>query len=107
MKLLIQREFLWHSSNVKIKCNTICNDFQNEVLKNVDIMCSLQCSRVKKLYNRNAHDWKLIPMHVINNVFGKKFIFNSNLNFEISLLDQFSTFYAIMENKLFSYLLHS
>ena len=33
----IQREFLWNSSNVIIKHETICNDFQNEGLKNVNI----------------------------------------------------------------------
>ena len=32
-----QREFLWNSSNVKIKHDPICNDFQNGDLKNVDI----------------------------------------------------------------------
>ena len=49
----IQKEFLWNSSNVKIKHETICNDFRG--LKNVDIsskISSLQCSWVKKLYDQ-------------------------------------------------------
>ena len=74
----IQREFPWNSGKVKIKHETICNDFQDGGLKNVDIpskISSLQCSRVKKLYDQNFHDWKLIPMHFINNAFGKNFIF--------------------------------
>ena len=33
----IQMEFLWNSSNVKIIHETICNDFQNGGLKNVDM----------------------------------------------------------------------
>ena len=33
----IQREFLWNSSNIKIKHETIYNDFQNGGLENVDI----------------------------------------------------------------------
>ena len=93
----IQREFLWNSSNVKIKHETICNDFQNGGLKNVDIpskISSLQCSWVKKLYDQNSHDWKLIPMHFINNAFGKNFIFHSNFSFKTSVLHQFPTFYA-------------
>ena len=43
----IQREFLWNSSNVKIKHETISNDFQNGGLHNVDLprkIFSLQCS---------------------------------------------------------------
>ena len=78
-----QREFLWNSSNVKIKQKTICNDFQNGGLKNVDISgktSSLQCSWVKKLCDRNSHDWKLIPMHFINNAFRINFFFNPNLS---------------------------
>ena len=48
---------------------------------------------LKKLYNRNSHDWKLIPMHFINNAFGKNFIFHSNLSFKTSVLHQLPTFY--------------
>ena len=91
-----QSEFLWNSNNVKIKHATICNDFQNGRLRNVDVSSktsSLQCSWVKKLYDQNLYDWKLIPMHFINNAFGKNFIFHSNLSFKTSVLDQFPTFY--------------
>ena len=87
----IQREFLWNSSNVKIKRETNCNDFQNGGLKNVDLtnkISSLQCSWFKKLNDQNSHDWKLIPMHFINNAFGKSFIFHSNLSFKTSVLHQ-------------------
>ena len=69
----IQRKFLWNSNNVKIKHETICNDFQNGGLKNVDTsskMSSLHCFWVKKLYDQNSHDWKLIPMHFINDDYG-------------------------------------
>ena len=55
----IQREFLWNSSNVKIKHETISNDFQNGGLENVDIpskISSLQCCWVKKRYGQNSHD---------------------------------------------------
>ena len=71
----IQREFLWKSSNIKIKHETICNDFQNGGFKKVDIpskISSLQCPWVKKLYDQNSHDWKLIQMHFINNASATK-----------------------------------
>ena len=93
----IQRGFLWNSNNVKIKHETKSNDFQNGNLKTVAIsskISSLQCSWVKKLSDENFHDWKLVPMHFINNAFGKNFIFHCNLSFKTSVLHQFSTFYA-------------
>ena len=55
----IQKEFLWNSNNVKIKHETISNDFQNGGLENVDIpskISSLQCCWVKKRYGQNSHD---------------------------------------------------
>ena len=74
----IQKEFLMNSNNVKIKHETISNDFQNGGLENVDISSknsSLQCSLVKKLYDQNSDDWKLILMHFTNNSYGKNFSF--------------------------------
>ena len=53
-----------------------------EVFKNVDFkskIISLQCSWVKKLYDGNNHDWKIIPLYYINKYFGKKKYFHSNL----------------------------
>ena len=49
--LQMQMEFLWNSSSVRIKHETISNDFENGGLKNVDIPCEssyLQYSLVKK-----------------------------------------------------------
>ena len=45
-------EFLWNPNKIKTDHETICNNFQNGGLKNVDIyskFSSLQCSSVKKL----------------------------------------------------------
>ena len=47
---------------------------------------------LKKLYDQTYHDWKLIPMHVINNAFGKNFIFHSDLSVKTSLVHQFTSF---------------
>ena len=93
----IQREFLWNSNNVRIKHETICNDFENGELKNMEIsskISSLQCYWVKKLYDQNSNDWEQISMHFINNASGKNFIFHSNLSFRTSVLHKFPTFYA-------------
>ena len=98
------------------KRETIWNDFQNGGLKNVDIsskICSLQCFWVKKLYGRKSHDLKLIPMHFINNAFGKNFIFHSNLVSKLLYCISCLLFYAnILQSRKrnfshVSYLLHS
>ena len=91
----IPKEFLWNSSNAKIKHETVSNDFQNQCLKNVDISSktsSLRCSWVERLFNENSYDSKLIPLHFVNNAFGKNFIFHSNLTFKTSVFYQFPTF---------------
>ena len=93
----IQKELLWNSRNIKIKHENICNDFQDGSLKNVDMsskISNLQCSLIKKLYNQNSHDWKLIPLHFTNNASGKNLIFHSNLSFKTSVLHRFPPCYA-------------
>ena len=75
----IQKTFLWYSSKPKINHTTLCNTFEDGGLKNVDVrskIISLQCSWVKKLYEGDHHDWKIIPLYFINTYFGKKFSFS-------------------------------
>ena len=92
----IQKSFLWYSSKPKINHKTLCNTFQDGGLKNVDVKSKviiLQCSWVKKLYDGNDHDWKVIPLYLINRYFGKNFRFHSNLSLSVCLTDNFPTFY--------------
>ena len=92
----IQKSFLWYSSKPKINHKTLCNTFQDGGLKNVDVkskVISLQCSWVKKLYDGNDHDWKVIPLYLINRYFGKNFRFHSNLSLSVCLTDNFPTFH--------------
>ena len=46
-----------------------------------------------KRYNDSFHEWKIIPLHLISNSFGKSFIFHSNLSFKRKLIKSFSSFY--------------
>ena len=74
----IQKEFIWKTRNPKIKHDTLCKNYENGGLKNVDIMykvVSLQCSCIKRLYENNSLDWKVIPLHMITQKLGKKFLF--------------------------------
>ena len=78
----IQKSFLWKDSTPKIRHETTCKDYKDGGLKNVDIsykIVSLQCSWIRRLYDNNFHEWKLIPLHLIALSFGSKFKFHSNV----------------------------
>ena len=79
----IQKEFIWKTCNPKIKHDTLCKNYENGSLKIIDIMykvVSLQCSWIKRLYDNNSHIWKVIPLHMITQKLGKKFLLHSNLD---------------------------
>ena len=72
------------------------NTFETGGLKSVDInlkVISLQCFWVKKLYDENFHEWKIIPLHLIRITFGQNFKFHSNLSYDTKLLTSFPVFY--------------
>ena len=92
----IQMEFIWKGKNPKIKNSTLCNDYEYGGLKNVDIfskVVSLQCSWIKRLFDNNFHQWKLIPLYLIRQYLGKNFKFHSNLEVSHSILCKFPKFY--------------
>ena len=63
----IQKEFIWKTRNPKIKHDTLCKNYENGGLKNVDITykkVSLQCSWIRRLYDNNSHNWKVILLHM-------------------------------------------
>ena len=95
----IQKSFIWHDSSPKIKHETLRMEFKAGGLKSVDIrfkFVSLQCSWVKKLYDDCFHEWKIIPLHLLNKYFGPSFKFHSNLHFESKLLKDFPSFYKLI-----------
>ena len=66
----IQKQFIWKNGNPKLKHTTLCNEYEQVELKNVDIFfktTSLQCSWVKRLYDDSFHDWKVILSFLIKN----------------------------------------
>ena len=92
----IQKEFIWKTRNPKIKHDTLCKNYENGGLKNVDIMykvVSLQCSWIKRLYDNNSHNWKIIPLHMITQKLGKKFLFHSNLDVNPKQINHFPQYY--------------
>ena len=74
----IKKHVTWKNGSPKIRQDTLCNDCENGGLKNVDITFKikrLDCSWFKQLYDNSAHDWKLIPLHIITQTLGKHFYF--------------------------------
>ena len=75
---------------------TLCKNYENGGLKNVDIMCkvvSLKCSWIKRLYDNNSHNWNVIPLQMIIQKLGKKFLFHSNLGVNPKQINHFPQYY--------------
>ena len=75
-----QKHFMCNGLNSKVNNSTINNNYKNGGLRNVNIaakISSLQSSWIKKLFNENFHDWKIVPLHVIHKSLGKKIVFHS------------------------------
>ena len=80
----------------KLKHTTLCNKYEQGGLKNVDIfskITSLQCSRIKRLYDDSFYTWKVIPLFFIKNRLGKNFVFHSNLSIKQKVVKKFPKFY--------------
>ena len=92
----IQKTFSWNNSSPKIRHETLCNDYKDGGLKNVDIpnkIISLQCSWIRRLYDHSFHEWKLILLYLIEKSFGTSFKFHSNLLFKSNKTKIFLSFY--------------
>ena len=70
--------------------------FKHGGLKNINMqnqIISLPCSWVIRLYEDSFHEWKVIPLKLIQQSFGSHFKFQSNLLFNISCINDFPSFY--------------
>ena len=88
--------FFRNNSSPKIKHETLCNDYKAGGLKNVDIpskIIALQCSWIRRLYDNSFHEWKLIPLYLIEKSFGASFKFHSNILFKSNKIKFFPSFY--------------
>ena len=95
------QNFIWDGLNPKIKNSTTNNDYENGGLKNVNIAAkinSLQSSWIKKLFDENFHDWKIIPLHIIHKSLGKRFVFHSNVKVNKKLTKRFPKYYREIIN---------
>ena len=91
--------------NPKIKNSASNNNYENGALKNVNIaakISSLQSSWIKRLFDGNFHDWKILPFHIIHKSLGKKFVFQSNVQINKKLIKNFSKYYREIINTWYS-----
>ena len=49
---------------------------------------SLQCSWVKRLFEDDFHDWKILPLFLIDKHLGKNFKFHNNLDISNDVLSK-------------------
>ena len=97
----IQKNFIWKNSKPKIKNCTLSGSYLDGGLKNVNIkakIISLQCSWIKRLFDNNSHNWKIIPLGFINKYLGKDFKFHSNLQIDSKYVKTFPKYFKEVIN---------
>ena len=85
--------------NPKIKHTTLCKNYDNGHLKNVENsskIVNLQCSWIKKLYNNTTPSWKVMPLHLIKTNLGINLKFHSNSDISVQKLKTFPTYNKII-----------
>ena len=104
-KTKYRKNLFGKTKNPKIKHITFCNNYDNGVLKNVDIfskIISLQCFWIIKLYDNTTPSWKVISLHLIKAKLGLNFKFHSNLDISVRKIKKFPTNYnTVLRNWYF------
>ena len=102
----MQKNFIWQGRKAKIKHSTLCNGYENGGLTNVDLrskVSSIQCSWVKRLFEDDFHDWKVIPLFLIGKHLGKNLKFH-NIDLSSIILSEFpslSKYFYKMDKQLY------
>ena len=89
----IQKDFIWNGKKPKIKHTTLINDYEEGGLKDIDIeskFSSLHMSWIRRLFDKNFHPWKNIPLKLFNNTFEQEIFYP---NVQITLDKRFPNFY--------------
>ena len=92
----IQKNFIWQGKKAKTTHSNLCNGYENGGFKNVDLrnkITSIQCSWVKRLFEDDFHDWKVIPLFLIGRHLSKNFKFHNNIDMSNDILSKFPPFY--------------
>ena len=96
-----QKNFIWNRLNLQIKNSTINNNYKKWWLKKINIAAKIsnfQFSQIKRLFNGNFLDWKILPLHVIHKSFGKNIVFLFNLQVNKNLTNICLKYYSEIIN---------
>ena len=88
-----QIAFVWKDENPKIKHSTLCNEYENGRLKNVDdfsVVVDLQFSWIKRLFENSFYQRKEVPLYLVHRYLEKN---HSNVEKNRSVLCDFYKFY--------------
>ena len=88
----MHKDFIWDGKRAKIRHATLVRDYKEGGLNDIDIDAkieALQLSWLKRLYNKNYHPWKAIPLYLFPKL-SPNFGFFPNL--EIGKKDIFKSF---------------
>ena len=92
----IQKNFIWQGKKTKVKHSTVWNGYEKGGLKNVELrinLTSIQCSWIKRLFDDDFRDWKIIPLFLIGKYLGKNFKFHNNIDISNYSISTFPSFY--------------
>ena len=74
---------------------TLCNGYEQGCLKDVKFrnkITSIQCSWVKRLFEDDFHDWKIITLFLIGKHLRRNFKFSNNIDINNDILSKFPSF---------------
>ena len=93
----IQAKFIWQGKKSKIKHVTLIGDYSDGGLKNIDIktkLSSLRLAWFKRLFNKNFHSYKIIPLNLFSTLEKNGYVLFPNINFQsINILSNYPKFY--------------
>ena len=94
----IQKHFICQGKKANIKHSTFCYGYEKGGLKNVDLrnkMTSIQCCWVKRLFADDFHDWKIIPVFLIDKILVRNSSFIIILIYKMTFFQSFHLFVKI------------
>ena len=91
----ILKKFIWQEKKAKVKHSALCNGYEMGGIKNVELrnkIASMQSTWVKRLFEDDFHDWKIIPLFFMGKQLGKNFKFHNNIDISNDTLSKFLSF---------------
>ena len=91
----IQKNFIWQEKKAKAKHSVLCNGYKIGGTKKFDLrskIASMQRAWVKRLFEGDFHDWKIIPIFLVGKQLGKNFKFHNSIDISNGILSKLLPF---------------